>query len=150
MVDAIAGNKHELIECAFEIGPNPWDETPLYWQFRCFPPGLERFEAACEAFVDQPAQFFDLPHPLPSWTDLLAENILPEFFDSDTELDQVEAVHLYDVLNDVEPDTNEDDLVADSTATSNDEGDSDGESPPGDDSEAEEDTRSYDGCENDD
>ncbi|KAK9436981.1 hypothetical protein VB005_11798 [Metarhizium brunneum] len=159
MVDAIASNKHELVECAFETGPNPWEETALSRQFRYFSPGLERLEAACQTFADQPAQFFDLPHPLPSWTGLLAENILPEFFDSDTELDQVKAVDLYNVLEDVEPDANEDDLVTDNTdtsddeddaATSDDEGGSDGESPPGDDSEAEKDACSYDGSENDD
>ncbi|KID99212.1 hypothetical protein MAJ_04694, partial [Metarhizium majus ARSEF 297] len=169
MVDAIAGQKHELIECAFETGPSPWDVTAFSRQFRYFPPGLERFDEICDAYKGQPLQYFDMPHPLPSWIDLLAENILPEYFDyPDEEVKRVDTIHLYDCLGDVGPGTTEDELITDDTdtsddeddtdssddeddaATSDDEGGSDGESPPGDDSEAEEDARSYDGGENDD
>jgi hypothetical protein len=80
-----------------------------------------------------------LPHPLPSWKDIIAEDIFPEFFGSLVASEQVPYVDLLLILDDLGSDVDEDDIAA-----------SDDESAPGDDSGAAEDARSYDGGETDD
>lgn len=152
MVDDIAGKRHELIECTFETGPSPWDLTALSRQFSGFESGETRFEAICETYFEEPFQYFDMPHPLPSWRDLVAEDILPAFFDSDEELEHVIAIDLSSILGGLAPGADEDEAALIVNGGPRDEDDEDGnddESPPGDDSEAAEDARSYDGGEND-
>jgi hypothetical protein len=66
---------HGLIQCTFPLRPGIWDVEKEAEKFRHLT--LEQSHALP---VDH-QMFFQPPEPLPSWQDLLAENILSEFFD---------------------------------------------------------------------
>ncbi|PNP46592.1 hypothetical protein TGAMA5MH_02050 [Trichoderma gamsii] len=67
-------NLHGFIQCAFDLRPSIWDVEKETEKFR----HLTLEESNALPVINQ--MFFQPPEPLPTWQDLLAENILPEFF----------------------------------------------------------------------
>ncbi|KAH7311423.1 hypothetical protein B0I35DRAFT_64098 [Stachybotrys elegans] len=72
----LANQRCDIVECSFNTGPSMWDVEQE----------LSRFRLSKKSFVDWFAEQETILHPdppLPKWRDLLAENILPQFFDHD-------------------------------------------------------------------
>lgn len=67
-------NLHGFIQCAFDLRPSIWDVEKETEKFR----HLTLEESNALPVINQ--MFFQPPEPLPTWQDLLAGNILPEFF----------------------------------------------------------------------
>lgn len=67
-------NPHGFIQCTFDLRPSIWDLEKETEKFRHL-----TLRESHSLPVDNQV-FFQPPEPLPSWRDLLAENILPEFF----------------------------------------------------------------------
>lgn len=67
-------NLHGFIQCTFDLRPSTWDVEKEAETLRHLTP-----EQSHKLPVHN-QMFFQPPEPLPSWRDLLAENILPEFF----------------------------------------------------------------------
>lgn len=88
-IDDMARNRHGLIECSFATKPSHLDPVTEYRKYSYLEPGLDAVFALFAAFDSNSERFVDMPHSLPSWKDLVAEDILPEFFDSDQDVDQV-------------------------------------------------------------
>lgn len=70
----LENDPHGFIQCTFDLRPSIWHVEKETEKFRHLT--LEQSHALP---VDN-QMFFQPPEPLPSWRDLLAENILPEFF----------------------------------------------------------------------
>ncbi|UKZ81737.1 hypothetical protein TrVFT333_009509 [Trichoderma virens FT-333] len=72
-----------FIQCTFDTGPDLWDAETEFQKYRHLP-----LEESIALPIDQ-GIYFQPPAPLPGWSALLAENIMPEFF-TNQELKQIE------------------------------------------------------------
>lgn len=70
----IENNPRGFIQCTFDLRPSTWDIEKEAEKMRHL-----TMEQSNALPIDNEI-FFQPPEPLPSWEDLLAENILPEFF----------------------------------------------------------------------
>lgn len=88
-LDDIAINKHELLRCSFETGPSIWDVTTESRKYCSSKPGKKAVLEVYEALKYRADEFINMAYPLSPWTKVIAEEILPEFFDLDQEVEPI-------------------------------------------------------------
>ncbi|PNP55982.1 hypothetical protein THARTR1_03919 [Trichoderma harzianum] len=76
-------NPSGFIQCTFDIGADLWDANTEFQKYRHLP-----LEESIALPIDK-GIYIQPPPPLPGWSALLAENILPEFF-TNQELRRIE------------------------------------------------------------
>ncbi|KAK5997062.1 hypothetical protein PT974_02413 [Cladobotryum mycophilum] len=78
ITDIVSGTS-DMIKCTFEPGPQKWDAMEEFQSYRFL-----NFDKLDMLRSDQ-AVFIKMPPSTPSWANRLAENILPEFFETNEE-----------------------------------------------------------------